>query len=437
MAIFLLSGIGDTNSFGCISENFHSLYKRDYCYLPRIGDNQFHFDCKNVSTENTFIYHDIYPDIDLKIGYTENRTEYDFIIKPSGKIEDIKIAFWEGTSTTINDKGDLVVRTKHTRYIHKKPCCFQMINGRIIPVKGEFKFLDSRTYGFRVNDYRHDQELIIDPLVIDFSTYLGGSFDDGGYGVIVDSSNNIYITGFTNSNNFPTFNAYQPEIAGISPDTYDIFIAKFHEDGTLIFSTFLGGTKADKSLGITLDSSNNILITGWTESSDFPTVTAYQKTLKGYFNAFISKLDNTGTNLDYSTYLGGEYNDCGISINLDESKAIYVVGYTTSNLFPTKNAYQPSVAGTHPDCFITKFDILGSDLVYSTYLGGTGDDYPYSAETDIDGYVYLTGMTTSLDFPTKNAYQRVNGGGYPSEEIDGFVAKLDLSGKSLVYSTYL
>ena len=308
---------------------------------------------------------------------------------------------------------------------------------------------------------------ILDPAEVEYSTYLGGTGDDeignasgngGGGSIAVDSDHCAYVVGKTTSLNFPTVNSYQEELGGSS----DVFVSKFGASGsTLLFSTYLGGGGNEVGDGIDIDGFLNVYLTGSTgNTGDFPLVNPYQSTFGGgNGDAFVAKLDSTGSSLLYSTYLGGgtgyspyEY---GYGIAVDYAGFAYVTGYTGSNNFPTVNPYQPSAAG-NGDAFVTKFSTSGSYLIFSTYLGGAdeGDNgraiavdaapiFDYGADPDDPGQAgavgiaytqsaYVTGDTSSEDFPTKNCYQATFSG-----NDDVFVTKFDPAGSSLTFSTYL
>jgi len=264
-----------------------------------------------------------------------------------------------------------------------------------------------------------------------YSTYLGGSGSDHGYGIAVDGSGNAYVTGQTFSSDFPTQNPYQGTFAG---GGWDAFITKLSSSGnTLTYSTYLGGSSRDEGNGIAVDGSGNAYVTGETSSSDFPMQNPYQGTIDGGVDAFITKLSSptpNSTYLVYSTYLGGSSWDNGNGIAVDSSGNAYVTGQTISSDFPTQNPYQGTQAGAC-DVFITKLSSSGSALSYSTYLGGSGSDHGESIAVDGSGNAYVTGDTWSSDFPTQNPYQRTLAG-----EQDAFIAKFASSGSAL-YSTYL
>jgi len=264
-----------------------------------------------------------------------------------------------------------------------------------------------------------------------YSTYLGGSGSDHGYGIAVDGSGNAYVTGQTFSSDFPTQNPYQGTFAG---GGWDAFITKLSSSGnTLTYSTYLGGSSRDEGNGIAVDGSGNAYVTGETSSSDFPMQNPYQGTIDGGVDAFITKLSSptpNSTYLVYSTYLGGSSWDNGNGIAVDSSGNAYVTGQTISSDFPTQNPYQGTQAGAC-DVFITKLSSSGSALTYSTYLGGSGSEYGEGIAVDGSGNAYVTGDTWSSDFPTQNPYQRTLAG-----EQDAFIAKFASSGSAL-YSTYL
>jgi hypothetical protein len=272
-----------------------------------------------------------------------------------------------------------------------------------------------------------------------YSTYLGGRggfLGDGGSGIAVDGAGNAYVTGATDSPDFPTtVGAVQPTIRG----GFDAFVTKLNPTGSaLVYSTYLGGTSAsDEGSGIAVDTAGNAYVTGSTFSRDFPTtVGAFQTTRGGGFDAFVTKLNPTGSALVYSTYLGGSDFDFGNGIAVDTAGNVYVTGRTDSSDFPTTlGAFQTTFGGGFNDAFVTKLNPTGSALVYSTYLGGSrSGDVGLGIALDTAGHAYVTGETNSSDFPTTvGALQPTFGGGFS----DAFVTTLDPTGSALVYSTYL
>ena len=263
-----------------------------------------------------------------------------------------------------------------------------------------------------------------------YSTYLGGSGPDVGSGIAVDSSGAAYVVGTTSSTNFPTTaNSYQSAYAGNG----DAFIAKLSPTGSaLVYSSYLGGTSADFGQAIAVDSSGNAYVAGSTGSTDFPTMNPLQVGNVGSSDAFVTKINPSGTGLVYSTYLGGSGADSGRAIAVDDSGNVYLAGYTLSTDFPTQNPRQSSNRGGS-DAFVAELNAAGSGLMFSTYLGGSGQDRAFGLALDASGSLYVAGDTQSTDFPvTSNALQASNHG-----QGDAFVLKLALGGSALVYSTFL
>lgn len=282
------------------------------------------------------------------------------------------------------------------------------------------------------------------------SELLGGRGDEAGYGIAVDASGNIYVTGFTDSNNFGNCGNIKELGEGNACENGAAFVAKLDSDGAPIYITDLGGNDYDSGSGIAFDASGNAYVTGATASSDFSTVNPVQAVLGGLYDAFVAKLDATGA-IVYSTYLGGSNDDSGSGIAVDGSGTVYVTGDTASSDFPTANPLQASFGGGD-DAFLSKFDAAGS-LIYSTYLGGSDDDYGTGIAVDGSGNAFLVGSTASSDFPTANAFQATKDGvsdssATGSEPIvspkkpvaplsDAFVTKFDFTGSALVYSSFM
>ena len=236
-----------------------------------------------------------------------------------------------------------------------------------------------------------------------YSTYLGGSGNDNGRGIAVDSSGNAYVAGNVNSTDFPTASPFQAALGGTSGN--DAFVTKFNPAGSaLIYSTYLGGSLNDVGIKIATDTSGNASVIGFTRSTDFPTANAFQASFAGTDDAFVTKLNPTGSALVFSTYLGGIGDEEGDNIAVDGSGNVYVSGSTTSTDFPTANPFQAANAGSD-DAFVTKFSATGS-AVYSTYLGGSGFECAaFGLAVDASGNAYATGCTLLTDFPTVDPIQ--------------------------------
>jgi hypothetical protein len=274
-----------------------------------------------------------------------------------------------------------------------------------------------------------------------YSTYLGGTAADAGVGITLDAARNAYITGKTASTDFPTTaGAFQAVAPGRLGNAYAAFVSKLDPSGSaVLYSTYVAGTTNDEGGGIAVDGAGNAYVVGVTSSRDFPITTGALQTIRaGNTDAFVSALNPSGTALLYSTYLGGGSNETGTGIAVDADGHAYVTGRTTSPDLPTTpGAFQRTkVTGTTIHAaFVTKVNPSGTAAVYSTYLAGTGSDRADAIALDAptNPHVYVTGRTSSADFPTTpGAFQRSFAG-----LRDGFVTKLDPSGSALVYSTYL
>ena len=259
-------------------------------------------------------------------------------------------------------------------------------------------------------------------------TYLGGSGNDSGLSVAIDSGGAAYLTGSTASANFTVNNPVQ----GANRGNSDVFVTKINSSGSaLVYSTYLGGSGFDQGQGIAVDQAGNAYLTGVTSSTDFNTRQPLQPNNRGGGDAFIAKLSVTGGDLIYSTYFGGGGNDAAYSIAVDGAGAAYVTGITSSTNLPVQNPLQPGNRGEE-DAFIAKINAAGSAIVYATYLGGSRSDAGAAIAVDSSGAAYVTGVTASTDFNTRNALQATNRG-----ELDAFVAKISSDGSALSYSSYL
>ncbi|MCK4761737.1 MAG: SBBP repeat-containing protein [Candidatus Aminicenantes bacterium] len=405
-----------------------------------------------IPTSQAVLYKNIYENIDLKVYGIEKQIEYDWIVKAGGNPENIEFVYKNVQGAHLDDKGNLIIETAFGELKHKKPVSFQEIKAeRQEDKKGEsresgkakremvnvtFKKTGKNTYGFSVGDYDKNRDLIIDPVVLVYSTYLGGSHNGCVYGLKVNVNGYIYVTGTTSSPDFPITGQFQANQAD-----YDAFITKFDPgqsgSDSLLYSTYVGGSRFDHGRGIAVDQERFVCVTGITRSANFPTLNQFHG-YNGDSDAFVVKLDTIrsgAAGLVYSTYLGGSGYDEGYEIAVDGSSYIYVTGRTNSANFAALNQYQEH-QGDY-DAFLTKLDPSrsgNSALIYSTYLGGGMEDYGFGLDVGQDGCAYVAGSTHSSNFPTKNPYQTFLSGS------DAFAAKID-TGKSgaasLIYSTCL
>jgi len=453
-------------------------------------------------------YVDVYPRIDLVYYGNQSQLEYDFVVAPQGDPSVIKLDFEGGDQLEINTHGDLIVRAAGEPILQlPRPFIYQDIEGVRHEIPGGF-VLAGHQVGFEIGRYDTTRPLVIDPILI-FSTHLGGASGDGGQGIAVDTRGNVYVTGDTGSADFPVVKPSQRDLGGSTDvfvaklsaegqliystyiggkgsdvgyaialdakgDVYltgdtrssdfpvvgavqqalrgsaDIFVAKLSGDGSkLLYSTYHGGTAGERGQAIAVDASGNAAVVGYTQSTDFPTVRPLQASFAGgNADAFVLKLNSSGSALIYSTYLGGgnDRPDIATGVAADPAGNTYVTGFTNAVDFPTVKPIKPFVGPT--DVFVTKINPNGSALIYSTHLGGRADDEGMAIAVDAAGSAYVTGETESPDFPTTAGALRPRCvdvavdlppalGGRICAGGDAFVFKLNPEGSALVYSTYI
>ncbi|MGC1371466.1 MAG: SBBP repeat-containing protein, partial [Candidatus Sulfotelmatobacter sp.] len=458
-------------------------------------------------------YQDVYPGVTLVFHGEGRQLEFDLVAAPETSVAPIALQFTGTREMKIktDDFGNLHIPSAAGDVVLHKPFAYQWQNGVQTPVRAQFALHAGNRVGFALGDYDRSRELVIDPsLTISYATYLGGLEEDDGYAIAVDSSGNAYVTGQTESTNFPvvgglaiTNPSATPEvfIAKIAPTgaslvystyvggtdmnassgnaiavdaagdafvtggtasttfpvtagvlqglyktgaTSNAFVLKLNPAGSaLIYSTYLGGTVGDAAYGIAADASGNAYLGGLTSSTDFPTFPTLNplQACAGVDSGFVTKLNSTGSALVYSTCLnlGGAINDRVNAIAIDSTGNAYVTGaassasfHTTAGAFQTQCGTDGTCNGGLADAFVTVINSAGNGYVYSTFLGGSSTDVGDSIAVDSSFNAYVTGSTESSDFPVKAAYQNVYGG-----STDAFVTKLDPTGSALMYSTYL
>ena len=366
----------------------------------------------------------VYNGIDIRYYFDKGYLRYDYVVHPDADPSQIKFKLRGQYKDEVKD-GKIIYTTCFGEVQLAELHTYQ--NNTTI----QSKFVkQGDVYTFALGNYDHSKDLIIDPLV--YSTYIGGSSNDYGYGIAVDGSGNAYVTGWTQSTDYDvTAGAFQTTKGGLD----DVFVTKLNATGTaLVYSTYIGGNDDDQGYGIAVDGSGNAYVTGRTGSTDYNvTAGAFQTTKGGNDDVFVTKLNATGTALVYSTYIGGSGGDRGWGIAVDGSGNAYVTGFTYSTDYDvTAGAFQTTFGGS-ADVFVTKLNATGTALVYSTYIGGSDDDRGYGIAVDGSGNAYVTGWTQSTDYDvTAGAFQTTNGG-----SGDVFVTKLNPTGTALVYSTYI
>lgn len=396
-------------------------------------------------------YEEVYPGIDLEFRGDRSGAEYDFVVAPG--VDPGRIGYrLRGTDgLRLDDDGDLVAPTAVGDFVHRAPVAYQRIDGARVPVSARYRLADG-VVGFQVGTYDPGRPLVIDPDTdLEYSTFLGGGGGAGagdgselGEDLAVDGDD-VYLTGATQSADFPTTTgAYDDTTNGV----LDAFAAKFTSDGaggmTLAYSTFIGGSDLDYADSIAV-SQGDVYLTGDTESKDFPvTAGAYDPTANGDQpdDAFVVRLSPDGqgaADLAYSTFLGSSGYERASGIAVDGGD-ISVAGYTASAAFPTTPGAYDTSFGRFANAYYAVLSPDGAgaaDLVYSTFLGGNGQNSA-SDVTLAGGDAFVTGETTGTDFPTTvGAYDRSYSRG---GRHDIFMVQLSpdgAGGADLVYSTYL
>jgi uncharacterized repeat protein (TIGR01451 family) len=428
-------------------------------------------------------YVSVYPGIDLVFYGNQGRLEYDFEAAPGSDPSRVVLRFQGSQNLSIDSYGDLVLTMEGGDLRLQAPRIYQKFGELQRAVQGRFELRGKNEVGFALDEYDRSRKLVIDPVLV-YSTYLGGRSNEGCSliltpsnptplsgcpAVAVDSASNAYIAGPTASNNFPLGPApFQSGLTGAA----NIFVAKFNAAAnTLLFSTYLGGSRTDYTAGVGVDAATNVIVAGTTNSSNFPTMNAFQKTpANTNSHAFVSKLDPTGQTLLYSTYLSGNGSEAasGLAVGQSDQNA-YVIGTTTSSNTPSSTSAFPATLGAYQTApasgstiqfFMSKVNpnLSGnSSLVYSTYFGGgnpsTGVATGGGIAVNVNNDVYITGGTNFLhvgganDFPILNAYQGCLDASpstttCPSNvtKTDAFVAEFNpdaTTGAQLLYSTYL
>jgi hypothetical protein len=374
---------------------------------------------------------DLYPGVDLVYYGSAGELEYDLHVKPGTNPSLIRLRL-TGSEARVDRDGNLVAGL-----IQKRPVAYQIdAKGTRVAVESRYRKNPDGTYGFALGSYDRARELVIDP-VLSLAAYLGGGGQDIIYAIGHDAKGLIYVAGQTFSTDFPLAgNSSQTALGGGT----DIFVAIIDPNAAqgsqVIYATYLGGTSDENFGGMAVGPQGDVYLTGSTISTDFPTVNAAQGALAGtaVTDAFVVWIDSS-QNLAYSTYLGGSLADAGQAITFDGTGRLYVTGDTASDDFPASGGFQTGRAGSQ-DAFFAIVDLSQSgtaSLQYASYLGGSGWDTGRGIAVAADRTVWVVGGTYSGDFPMAGAsYQP-----FYTNAGDGFVAHIDPTANTLVYSTYL
>jgi len=411
-----------------------------------------------LPTYSRIVYKDLWPGIDLGYYGTVDKMKYEFIVHPGSDPSLIRLAYRGVSAVEVNGEGRLEVRTPAGGFEDDRPVGYQEIDGKRMDVEmsylleeqsvikpglgGEEAVAKSFIYGFDVGDYDRTKPLVLDPAVLFYCGYIGGSDADYGYGIAVDGSGNAYVTGQTNSTEttFPVL--YGPDLT--HNGSFDAFVAKVNASGTaLVYCGYIGGGDWDEGYGIAVDGSGNAYVMGYTDSTEatFPVIGGPDLTYNGgSTDAFVAKVNASGTVLVYCGYIGGSGGELGYAIAVDGSGNAYVTGYTfsTEATFPVIGGpdltYNDLVDYWQGDAFVAKVNAPGTALVYCGYIGGSGGELGRGMVVDSMGNSYVTGETWSTEatFPVIGGPDLTHNDG-----IDVFVAKVNASGTALVYCGYI
>lgn len=354
----------------------------------------------DVHSYSRVTYHDIYPNIDWVLYYTPSgELKYDFVVRAGGDARQIQLKTRWVEGIELNADGGLTLKNRMGSISEKAPISLQ--NGREIATR----FVqEGGVLRFDLGDYDKGQTLVIDPNVV-WATYYGGSSTDQFYSCETDLLGNVYGAGYTSSTTFIASGGHQNSFGG---GLNDAFLVKFNSNGARQWATYYGGSNGDVAYSCAVDHSGNVFMTGRTESNSGIASSGHQGFHGGSYDAFLVKFDAQGTRL-WATYYGDTGDDRGLSCKIDTSGYVYMVGYTGSqnNIASSSSVYG---GGTY-DGFIAKFNVNGV-RVWARYYGNTLDDRIYACAIDVFGNIYVSGTTNSTTGMTMAAHQSALGGGY-------------------------
>ncbi|MBI3909560.1 MAG: SBBP repeat-containing protein [Armatimonadetes bacterium] len=426
---------------------------------------------------SSIIYKDLWPGIDLVCRGTMDRLKYEFVVRPGADPQRVRLAYRGATGVRLNPAGQLEVATPMGGFQDDRPYAYQKVNGRRVAVSVSYALLPGRSedrgprtvgrkprrndgadprarrssprtahahahsptqYHFELGTYDSTKPLVIDPTVLIYCGYIGGSGIDVGSGIAVDSAGNAYITGYASSieSSFPhTIGPYLTHNGG----TYDAFVARVRADGTgLDYCGYIGGSGADYGNGVAVDSAGNAYVVGYTASTEatFPETVGPDLTHNGgSFDAFVAKVNSAGTGLDYCGYIGGSNADYGNGIAVDSFGQAYITGstYSTEATFPVTRGPDLTQNGDE-DAFVARVKADGTDLDYCGYIGGASADVGRGITVDGVRNAYVVGDTysTQATFPVTQGPDPTQNGAR-----DAFVARVNAAGARVTYCGYI
>jgi Beta-propeller repeat len=392
-----------------------------------------------VPTFGAVVYRGAWPGIDVRVSGKAGALKYAFVVHPGARVSDIRLAYRGIEGAALAANGSLVLQTPLGPMTDSRPVSYQLVGGVRRPVESRYVVTNAAAgaYTFALGAYDPSRPLVIDPE-LEYSTYIGGSREDfPNAGIAIDKRGNAYVAGRTVSPDFPTTpGSFAP--ADPDPVDQDGFVAKLSRDGSaLIYTTYLGGHGSDSLGHLVIDRLGQAHVIGQILSPDFPTTPdAFDPTYNGAQDGIVAKLSRDGSSLVYSTYVGGTDSDTALGIDVDKKGYAYMTGASMSADYPTTPGAFDRTHNGDRDATVVKLNPDGSALVYSTFIGGSDDDFDQHAiGVDRKGNAIVGGQTKSSNFPTTpRAFQAADPD--PAGD-DGFVLKLDPRGSRLVYSTYL
>ncbi len=383
------------------------------------------------------VYPDLWPGIDLVYSGTVDRLKYEFIVHPGADPSEIRLAYRGVESVSVDEKGSLQVATPLGGFNDDAPTAYQESGNEKHSVSIAYKLeAEDHVYGFKVGEYDHGLPLVLDPAILVFCGYVGGTNFDYGEDIAACGSDGVYVTGYTKSTP-PTF----PVTSG--PDLthngdYDVFVARFNTSGTvLVYCGYIGGSGSDYGYGLAVDGDGNAYVTGTTNSSEatFPVKNGPDLTHNGDYDTFVAKLNSSG-GLGYCGYIGGSLYDGGYAIAVDNTGSVYITGesLSTEATFPVTSGPDLTHNGDY-DAFVAKLNSSGTALAYCGYIGGASIDSGERIVVEGAGNTYVIGNTGSSEatFPATLGPDLTYNGG----TRDVFVAKINASGTALAYCGYI
>jgi hypothetical protein len=401
-----------------------------------------------VKTYTSIVYENLWPGIDLVYAGHVNQMKYEFHVKPGADPAQIKLAYHGAESLALTAAGALEIKTPITSFNDDQPVSYQEIAGQRVNVPTAYALeRTGHAYHFTLGAYDRSQPLVIDPAMLMYCGYIGGSGTDIGTDIAADKEGNAYVTGFTNSKHKGVINPFPvtvgPELAfqsdNVCGDCYDAFVAKVNKEGKLVYCGYIGGNKSDSGYGITVDSKGRAYVVGQTASTKFPVNVGPKLVKSGTHDGFIARVSADGKTLEYCGYIGGTANnDTAVDVAVNSDFEAFVVGSTDSkdllNVMGASTSWQWTYGDGLGDAYALKIKDGGASVVYGGFIGGVQWDVGTSIDVDAKGNAYVGGYTQSdhATFPIKIGPDLTFNGSQ-----DGFVARINDKGDGLDYCGYL